>query len=310
MYSIILGALEDFSQDVRKGLHRMLASCRLSTTAGLKMCVEKLLENLKKYPQDKRSTYTCLQKVGMQHPELVLPLVPQFLCIHPFFDMAEPDVDNPQCNYFIFNSVVTLNSFFVDICILILILNAGKNSPTITALLEPHTLRHYIYLRDTMPTLVPELNLTELNINSIVKLNAIPESLEFLKTVVNSLDASETSHRVQITLLQTAKEHLNRLSEMDFAVAGTAQFTSLYIGAQLLMSQILEKELWKNPRTLATQQANILKTNIHQLLENCLKMQYLFVGLCPQESCSVKQFQLRALALNLIFIVKGKSLCL
>ncbi|KAF2888356.1 hypothetical protein ILUMI_17817 [Ignelater luminosus] len=97
----ILGALEDFSQDVREGLHRMLASCRMSTTAGLKMCVEKLLDNLKKYPQDKRSTYRCLQRVGAQHPELVLPLVPQFLCIHPFFDVAEPDVDNPQCILFI-----------------------------------------------------------------------------------------------------------------------------------------------------------------------------------------------------------------
>ncbi|KAJ8964136.1 hypothetical protein NQ314_005104 [Rhamnusium bicolor] len=42
-----MGALEDFSQEVREGLHRMLASCRMSTTAGLKMCVEKLLDNLK-----------------------------------------------------------------------------------------------------------------------------------------------------------------------------------------------------------------------------------------------------------------------
>jgi integrator complex subunit 4 len=93
----ILGALEDFSQDVREGLHGMLASCRMSTTAGLKMCVEKLLDNLKKYPHDKRSTYRCLQRIGAQHPELVLPLVPQLLNIHPFFDTAEPDVENPQC---------------------------------------------------------------------------------------------------------------------------------------------------------------------------------------------------------------------
>lgn len=114
--------------------------------------------------------------------------------------------------------------------------------------------------------------------------------------------------RVQTTLLQTAKEHLNRLSEMDLTVAGTAQFISLYIGAHLLMSQILEKGLWKNPNALATQQANNLKTNIQKLLENCLKMQFLFVGLSPVESCSVKQFRLRALALNLIYIVKGKFL--
>lgn len=77
----------------------MLAACRLATQGGLKMCVDKLLDNLKKYPQDKRSTFKCLQKVGAQHPELVVALVPQLLNIHPFFDMAEPDVDNPQCNF-------------------------------------------------------------------------------------------------------------------------------------------------------------------------------------------------------------------
>lgn len=91
------GALEDFSQDIREGLHRMLASCKMSTTAGLKMCVEKLLENLKKYPVDKRSTFRCLQSVGAQHPELIVPLVPQFLNVHSFFDIAEPDVENAQC---------------------------------------------------------------------------------------------------------------------------------------------------------------------------------------------------------------------
>ncbi|KAF2893883.1 hypothetical protein ILUMI_12289 [Ignelater luminosus] len=158
-----------------------------------------------------------------------------------------------------------------------------------------------------MPTLVPVLSLSESNGTTIVRPTSVPESLEFLKTVVNGLDSTEASYRVQTTLLQTAKEHLNRLSDMDLTVAGTAQFISLYIGAHLLMSQILEKGLWKNPSTLATQQANNLKTNIQQLLENCLKMQFLFVGLSPVESCSVKQFRLRALALNLIYIVKGSN---
>lgn len=93
----ILGALEDFSYDVREGLHRMLACSRLATTTCLQLCVEKLLDNLRKYPQDKRSTYRCLQRIGSQHPSLTLPLVPQLLSIHPFFDTAEPDVDTPSC---------------------------------------------------------------------------------------------------------------------------------------------------------------------------------------------------------------------
>jgi integrator complex subunit 4 len=43
--------LQDFSIDVREGLHKMLADCKLSTKGCLQMCVEGLLENLKKYPE-------------------------------------------------------------------------------------------------------------------------------------------------------------------------------------------------------------------------------------------------------------------
>nr|XP_023015747.1 integrator complex subunit 4 [Leptinotarsa decemlineata] len=286
----ILGAVEDFSQDVREGLHRMLASCKMSTTAGLKMCVEKLLDNLKRYPQDKRSTFRCLQKVGSQHPELVLPLVPQFLNIHPFFDTAEPDVENPQY-----------------ICLLILILNAAKHSLTIMQLLEPHTIRHYLYLRDTMTQYVPILNLPDSNFNSLSRPMSVPESLNFLNNVINNLDMAESSVRVHTSLLQTAKEHLHRLSEMDSTVAGTAQFTALYIAAQLEILQLLDKGFWANPGTLATQQANNLKTSIDNLLQLCLKLQFFFVGLSSVEQCAVKQFRLRALALNLVYIVKGSN---
>ncbi|KAF7284883.1 integrator complex subunit 4 [Rhynchophorus ferrugineus] len=286
----ILGALEDFSKDVREGLHKMLASCKMSTTAGLKMCVEKLLDNLKKYPQDKRSTYRCLQSVGAKHPELVLPLVPHFLNIHPFLDTAEPDVENPHY-----------------ICLLILILNAARYSLSIIPLLEPHTLRHYSYLRDTMPQFVSDLSLPDSTGNMISRPLSVPESLAFLNNVIANLDMAENMSRVHISLLQTAKEHLISLSDMDSTVSGTAQFTALYIGAQIQILQILDKGFWVNPATLATQQLNNLKTNIHNLLEHCLKLQFFFVGLSPAEQCAVKQFRLRALALNLVYIVKGSN---
>ncbi|CAG9769751.1 unnamed protein product [Ceutorhynchus assimilis] len=286
----ILGALEDFSQEVREGLHRMLATCKMSTTVGLKLCVEKLLDNLKKYPQDKRSTYRCLQNIGSQHPFLVETLVPLFLNIHPFLDMAEPDVENPHY-----------------ICLLILILNAAKHSLTITPILEAHTLRHYAYLRDTMPQFVPLLNLSDSNCNIISTPLSVPESLAFLNNVIANLDQAENMTRIHISLLQTAKEQLNRLSDMDLIVSGTAQFIALYIGAQLQILQILDGGFWVNPATLATQQQNTLKTNINTLLEYCLKLQFFFVGLSPAEQCAVKQFRLRALALNLVYIVKGSN---
>lgn len=104
---------QDFSLDSREGLHELLSACRLSTKAGLKMCIDNLLENLKRYPQvciaflfdqfiyaelqDRRSIWRCLKHLGSNHPELTLMLVPELLTIHPYFDAAEPDVEDPAC---------------------------------------------------------------------------------------------------------------------------------------------------------------------------------------------------------------------
>lgn len=287
----ILGALEDFSQEIREGLHRMLGTCRISTTYGLKMCVDKLLDNLKKYPNDKRSTYRCLQKIGSCHPHLVMPLVPQLLNIHPFFDTAEPDVENPQY-----------------LCLLILVLNAAKYAPTIIPLLEPHVIKHYFYLRDTMATFVPTLNSSDLGglENTADKLSA-SESLEFLKNVIKKLDLPDNSLRVQLSLLESAKNHLTCLSEMDSTVSGAAQFSALFIEAQIIFAQLLEKYFWISPVRFMAQQVNNIKSKIQNLLQCCLKLRYFFIGLNSEEKCAVKQFQLKALALNLVLIVKGSN---
>lgn len=54
---IRLCLLQDVSLDVREGLHRMLASSSLSTRGCLQMCVESLLDNLKKYPMVSQLLY-------------------------------------------------------------------------------------------------------------------------------------------------------------------------------------------------------------------------------------------------------------
>jgi integrator complex subunit 4 len=38
-----------------------------------------------------------MQRIGQFHPELTLPLTPTLLSVHPFFDVAEPDVEDPAC---------------------------------------------------------------------------------------------------------------------------------------------------------------------------------------------------------------------
>ena len=93
----ILGALEDFSGEVREGLHATLGASRLATKTCLHMCVKQLLDNLNRYPQDQDSIYKCLQTIGASHPYLTLPLVPQLLGQHAFFDTPEPNVAMPTC---------------------------------------------------------------------------------------------------------------------------------------------------------------------------------------------------------------------
>lgn len=82
-----------------------------------------------------------------------------------------------------------------DICLLILILNAAQHSLTILPLLEPHTIRHYLYLRDTMSQYVPVLNLPDSKYNSVTRPMSVPESLEFLNNIINNLERAENKIR-------------------------------------------------------------------------------------------------------------------
>lgn len=93
----MLSSLEDYSVEVREGLHVMLGVCHVSTQNCLLMVVQKVLDVLSKYPQDKFSAFGCMQRIGAKHPEICMSLVTQLLQDHPFFDSAEKDVEDPAC---------------------------------------------------------------------------------------------------------------------------------------------------------------------------------------------------------------------
>nr|CAD7401906.1 unnamed protein product [Timema poppensis] len=325
----ILGALKDFSMDVREGLHKMLASCRLSSKNCLQMCVESLLENLKKYPMDRRSTWHCLQKIGQSHPELTLPLVPELLAIHPFFDTPEPDVEDPACilhSHTLWFNVceLELEQFYniqhLYVCILILVFNAAQQSPTMLQLFEEHTLKHYSYLRDTMPTLVPALKsyeppiiLTRAVCSQLVGSSRPADpaplstgSAQYLSDILARIETAPSSC-VRRELMEACRHDLSRLATIDRAIPGALQFSALYISSQLLMIDILSNKLWSNPSALASQQGNVVKNCISQLLSQCLKLQHLYVGLNTEDLSCVKQFKLKALALQLVYIVRGSN---
>lgn len=93
----MLSSLEDYSVEVRERLHLMLGACKVSTQSCLLMVVQKVLDVLSKYPQDKHSAFGCMQRIGAKHPDICMSLVAQLLQDHPFFDTAERDVEDPAC---------------------------------------------------------------------------------------------------------------------------------------------------------------------------------------------------------------------
>lgn len=135
---VMLGSLEDYSVEVREGLHLMLGACKVSTRVCLTMVVQKILEVLSKYPQDKLSAYGCLQRVGMKHPELCMSLTPQLIQDHPFFDSAEKDVEDPACES-LYRHLKFITSFFSYRCLRsYLIVQRRQKSSTFAEPLSRH----------------------------------------------------------------------------------------------------------------------------------------------------------------------------
>ncbi|XP_050350619.1 integrator complex subunit 4 [Nymphalis io] len=276
---IILGALEDYSMDVREGLHRMLGSCTVASKTCLEMCIDKILENLKRYPQDKRSTFRCVQRMGSKHATLVLPLTTRLLAVHPFFDMPEPDVEDPAY-----------------MCVLVLVLNAAAHCTTMLPLFEEHTVKHYTYLRDTMPHLVPHLPIGDAqqsrseNDETEIDDSAVRR---FFDSVLQHIDNVTLSTAVRLKMLQSAEEQLNKLSEMEPMVSGAANFTALF--ARCVLSLHTALSATNGPPAHALQ----------QLTTDCLRLQHQFSGVSEQETACVWQLSLRVCGARVVAAVQS-----
>ncbi|XP_055614496.1 integrator complex subunit 4-like, partial [Uranotaenia lowii] len=277
----MLGALEDYSVEVREGLHLMLGACKVSTKNCLSLVVQKILDVLLKYPEDRLSTFGCMQRVGQKHPEICMILTPKLLQDHPFFDSAERDVEDPSY-----------------VCVLIMLFNAAQHLPPMLSLFPETIVKHYAYLRDTMPNFVPPLNIGGRSIE--LKLTGSTGSRQFLETLLHNVQLSYTAPRSRLDLLKTAQENLDRLAEIDPAFSGTANFTAVFLGTQLLMEQLHEATTGQPTQTP-------LKDSLTQLIRKCLKLQNLFSHLTLDDQLLVKQICLRASALNLVLVVKDRS---
>ncbi|XP_063392691.1 integrator complex subunit 4 [Cydia fagiglandana] len=278
----ILGALEDFSMDVREGLHRMLGACSVSSKTCLEMCIDKILENLKRYPQDKRSTFRCMQRMGGAHASLVLPLTARLLAVHPFFHMPEPDVEDPAY-----------------MCVLILTLNAAAKCTTMLPLFEEHTIKHYTYLRDTMPHLVPHLPIGEAKLTSVKSEAGLDDSAvrRFFATVLRHTDNSALSPRVRLAMLRAAEEQLDRLAEMEPLFAGAAVFSALFARCVRALHGALAAPDGPPAHALSA------------LAQDTLRLQHQFSGVTEQARACVGQLALRVTAARLCAAAGGGGGC-
>lgn len=116
------------------------------------------------------------------------------------------------------------------------------------ALFTEHASKHYHYLRDTMPHLVPRLRpaLT----SSGIKMedmnneeNRDQHGREFLEKMGIGIENARPGGRVHTQLLETAAIDLDRMAEMDHHMEGAARFTALYIRCLLLLKSVLSKNV-------------------------------------------------------------------
>ncbi|XP_075535942.1 integrator complex subunit 4 [Dermacentor variabilis] len=289
----VLAVLEDSSMDIREALHEVLGGCCLSTKAGLKACVDALLDNLKRYPQDKRSLWRCLRLLGLRHPYLALPLVPELLGIHAYFDLPEPDVEDPAY-----------------MSTLILVFNAAAGCPTMVPLFEEHTLRHYSYLKDSFPSLVPQLRLPNQQSSPSEGLAScsLAQSHSFLHQALERACAAELRHpAARQGWLETSIRDLQRLAEIEPQLTAAASCASLYLRCQLLFAKILSNKSWLNLSAASPLQSCALKSLLEQLLQQTFVLQHQFLGLERAEEGSLRQLRLRALALQLVVVIRGSN---
>ncbi|XP_075561038.1 integrator complex subunit 4 isoform X3 [Pelecanus crispus] len=284
----VLAVLEDSSRDIREALHELLCCTNVSTKEGIHLALVELLKNLAKYPTDRESIWKCLKFLGSRHPTLVLPLVPELLSTHPFFDTPEPDMDDPAY-----------------IAVLVLIFNAAKSCPTMPALFSDHTFRHYAYLRDSLSHLVPPLRLPGRKlVSSPVSPSITPHedpSQQFLhQSLERVYNLQHLDPQGIQELLEFTIRDLQRLGELQSELAGMADFTATYLQCQLLLIKALQEKLWNVAAPLYLKQNALASAAAKQILEETYKMEFMYSGVESRQVVIIHHMRLQAKALQLI----------
>ncbi|XP_069566610.1 integrator complex subunit 4 isoform X2 [Brachyistius frenatus] len=301
----VLAVLEDSSRDIREALHELLGYTNVSTKECIQLALLELLKNLNKYPTDRNSVWKCLKFLGSRHPTLVLPLVPELLSTHPYFDTPEPDMDDPAY-----------------IAVLVLVFNAATSCPTMPALFSDHTFRHYAYLRDSLSHLVPPLRVrtgnTQLpgrkqvcgldSVDSSCASGSVESAQLFLQQSLNRVSTIQNLEAPGAQdLLDLTIRDLQRLGELQTELAGAADFCATYLHCQLLLMKALQEKLWNVAVPLCLKQNVTATAAAQQILEETYKLEFLYGGLESRQVATIHHVRLQAKALQLILTARTRQ---
>lgn len=151
------------------------------------------------------------------------------------------------------------------------------------ALFTEHTSKHYHYLRDTMPHLVPRLRPAVTNGSGANKEDAANEERrdrrgrEFLEKIVMGIENARPGGRVNTKLLETATVDLDRLAEMDNRMEGAARFTALYIRCLLLLKSVLKEFSVSATTSISASPIPNTTNNVSSLLQHTQKYIYIYI---------------------------------
>lgn len=272
---IILSVLDSPSMDIREALHSMLAHINLSSSQSLRKCIESVIINLTRYPQDKLSIFNCFKLLGSNNPEIVASLVNEILAIHPYLKLPEHSLIDDQY-----------------IATLILIFNAAARLPSILDSLEPHTQQHQTYIRHTLPAFMPQ--------SEVVKSQST--SAQFFITIFDRLGKmikSNNPQRSKISLMNISLSDLKSFGQVEPEFRASTDFYKIVIDSILMISQLVSAQDWIDSlRSLKP---------IRKVLDQTFCLLRRYHKLNPVQSCCIQQLRIQALAIELIVFIRSSN---
>lgn len=272
---VTLSVLDSPSMDIREALHRMLARVNISSAQSLRRCIESVLFNLSRYPQDKLSIFNCFKSLGQNHSRLVASLVNELLAVHPYLKLPEQSLIDD--NY---------------IATLILIFNAASKTPTILDSLENHSLQHQTYIRHTLPNFMPQVETPKSQTASALFFVSIFERLgKMLKS--DSIQRSKTS------LMEMSLQDLKSFGCVEPEFRASTEFYRIVIESILTISRVLSTSDWMD--------SNHSLKLIRRVLDQTFALLRKYHKLNAIQRCCIQQLRIQALAIELVAFINSSN---